>query len=288
MAEYHPGELAVQERAGVRERAARTGGAVRREIPEAARAFLAERRSVVLAVADALGRPWASVLAGPAGFARVAGPHTLRLEAMPPAGDPLADAADGAVVGLLAIDLATRRRMRVNGRLGRAAGALLIDADQVYANCPKYIQPRDAELMPPLGADSAHRSNRLTEAQREWIRRADTFFVATLNPGEGADASHRGGAPGFVTVSGDRLVWPDYAGNMMFNTLGNITAHPRAGVLFPDFATGGMLLLTGRAAIDWDAGRAAVVPGAQRLVELEVEEVVELSAPRVRPAKEAT
>jgi predicted pyridoxine 5'-phosphate oxidase superfamily flavin-nucleotide-binding protein len=276
MPPFHSGELAVQERAGVRERAARVGGAIHREIPEAARVFLEQRRSVVLATADAGGRPWASVLSGPAGFARAAGPRTLRLEAVPRPGDPLAGGLDGDIVGLLAIDLATRRRMRVNGRLVRAGGPLLIEADQVYANCPKYIHPRDAALAPREGTAPARRSGGLTEPQRAWIRRADTFFIATVNPGEGADASHRGGAPGFVAVAGDRLVWPDYAGNMMYNTLGNIAAYPRAGVLVPDFETGALLLVTGRAAIDWEAGRAASVPGAQRLVELEVEEAVEL------------
>jgi uncharacterized protein len=295
MSAFHPGELAVQERAGVRDRAARVGGSIHREIPEAARVFLAQRRYVVLATGDDRGRPWASVLSGPPGFARAAGPRTIRLAAPPRPGDPLTEAGEGDVVGLLAVDLATRRRMRVNGRWSRAGGAVTIEADQVYSNCPKYINPRDAELSPPAGGAGAPRSSGLTGAQREWIRRADTFFVASLNPGEGADASHRGGPPGFVTVTGDRLAWPDYGGNMMYNTLGNIAAYPRAGLLFPDFETGALLLLTGRAAIDWDAGRAASMPGAQRVVELEVEEVLELagsaaglSGPPAPPEKEST
>ena len=176
--------------------------------------------------------------------------------------------------------------MRVNGRLtvDGADGALLIHADQVYANCPKYIQrrlpvaPADASTTsaPPV----AWRGTALTEAQREWLRRADTFFVATSNPGEGADASHRGGMPGFVrveaTAAGDRLTWPDYAGNAMFNTLGNIAAHPRAGIVVPDFATGATLQLTGRAAVDWDPAHAVAAAGAERLVTLDVEAVVEI------------
>jgi hypothetical protein len=278
---FHPGELAVQERAGVRQRADRVGGSIHREVPAPARAFLEQRRFVVLATADAAGRPWASILSGPPGFASVPDPRTLRLQAMPAAGDPLAEnLGESDPLGLLAIDLATRRRMRVNGRLAPADGAILIATDQVYANCPKYIHPREAELSTPPPALPVHRSGGLTEAQRAWIGQADTFFIASLNPGEGADASHRGGTAGFVSVEGNRLVWPDYAGNMLYNTLGNIAAYPRAGLLFPDFETGGLLLLTGRAAIDWDPARAAAVPGAQRLVELEVEEAVELSGER--------
>jgi hypothetical protein len=278
---FHAGELAVQERAGVRARAARVGGSIRGEVPDAAAAFLEQRRFVILATAGADGRPWASLLSGPAGFVSAVGPREVRVAAEPLPGDPLGETLPAsAFAGLLAIDLAQRRRMRANGRLDWSPGGpIVIRLDQVYSNCPKYIRPRDAEeatagRRPRLAA----RAPGLTEAQRAWIRRADTFFIATLNPGEGADASHRGGAPGFVTVEGNRLVWPDYAGNMMYNTLGNIAAHPRAGVLLPDFESGGVLQLTGRAAIEWDPSRVAAVAGAERLVELEVEEAVELTA----------
>jgi hypothetical protein len=84
--------------------------------------------------------------------------------------------------------------------------------------------------------------------------------------------------PGFVrveaTAAGDRLTWPDYAGNAMFNTLGNIAAHPWAGIVVPDFASGATLQLTGRAAVDWDPAHAAAA-GAERLVALDVDAVVE-------------
>ncbi|HEX6104721.1 MAG TPA: pyridoxamine 5'-phosphate oxidase family protein [Gemmatimonadales bacterium] len=273
MGAFHRGELLVQERAGVRGRAERVAGSIRGEMPAPARSFLEDRRSVVLAAADERGRPWASALGGPAGFVRASDSRTVRIEALPPPGDPLSQPIESTeFAGLLAIDLATRRRMRVNGRLARENGALLIRADQVYANCPKYIHPREAEVSRGAGLVAAPRGAGLTDAQRDWIARADTFFIATMYPGEGADASHRGGPPGFVSVAGNRLAWSDYAGNMMYNTLGNIAAYPRAGLLVPDFSTGANLLLTGAARIVWPAqGR-----GGQRIVELEVEETVEL------------
>ena len=69
-----------------------------------------------------------------------------------------------------------------------------------------------------------------------------------------------------MTVHDDaHLSFPDYAGNTMYMTLGNLAANPRAGLLFLDWETGDALQLTGRAAIDWSAerarrsGRAAVV-----------------------------
>lgn len=275
---FHSGELEVQRRAGVERMAARVGGSIHSEIPPLAEEFLAQRSWVVLATTDARGRPWASILKGPRGFVS-AGPVTLHLDARPAAGDPLTENLHTSpFVGLLAIDLATRRRMRVNARLDQSHDdGILLRVDQVFSNCPKYIQRRVEEPGGPRQPPGeAIRSGALSDAHRDWIGRADTFFIATVNPGEGADASHRGGAPGFLRVEGDRISWPDYQGNMMFNTLGNIAGFPRAGLLFPDFATGKTLQVTGRASINWDPAAGARVPGAERLVELTVEDVVEL------------
>ncbi len=272
---YHAGELRVQEQAGVAQMAARVGGGIRSAIPPAAQAFLRERRLVAVGALDAAGRPWASLLAGEPGFVEALDEHTVRIRAAPAPGDPAAEALHpGALVGMIALDPETRRRARINGRMERMEdGALLLRTHQVYSNCPKYIQRRAPDAAEPHTPWPAARTGALSEAQRAWIRRADTFFVATGNPGEGADASHRGGLPGFVQVEGSRLVWPDYAGNTMFNTLGNIAAHPWAGLVFPDYETGATLQVTGRAEIAWDA---AGIPGAERRVMMEVEEVVEI------------
>ena len=279
MPPFHPGELAVQERAGVRERAGRVGNSIAGEIPWVAGAFLEERSWLVLAAADGHGRPWASLLAGPAGFARATGPREVAIAAAPSPGDPLAGSLrPGAVAGLLAIDPSTRRRMRVNGTLAPVDGALRLRAEQVYSNCPKYIHPRSDALGESRPSES-RRTAGLAAHHGDRIRGADTFFIATVNPGEGADASHRGGPAGFVEVEGDRLRWPDYAGNMMYNTLGNIERYPRAGLLFVDFARGDRLMLTGRARIEWDPAAAARFPAAQRVVELDVEEAIELATP---------
>ena len=122
------------------------------------------------------------------------------------------------------------------------------------------------------------RQSVLAEHQQRLIREADTFFIASHHPEAGTDASHRGGYPGFVHVLNDhRLVWPDYAGNTMFQTLGNISVNPQAGLLFVDFERGGTLQLTGRASILWDEERAAEFPGAERLVEFDVDEVVAIA-----------
>ncbi len=279
---YHPGEQDVQTQAGVRDQAARTGGMLRDTIVLAAQAFIALQPIVFLAAA-AVGRVWASALSGPPGFAHALDERSLRLDSLPSAADPITPGLlSGAEIGLLAIDPSTRRRMRVNGTIrSRNDTGFTIETAQVYANCPKYIQARELEptgaaedtMSPPI-----QRSAVLTPAQTRWIATADTFVIATTHPDGGADASHRGGLPGFVRVDApDALVFPDYTGNMMFQTLGNLAVDPRAGLLFLDFTSGAILQLSGRAIVDWNPATAATFPGAQRAVAFTVDAVVETS-----------
>ena len=279
---FHEGELGVQERAGVRALAERVGQSVHGTVSPAARHFLATQRFAVVGGFDEGGRMWASPFVGRRGFVSAPGESLVRVEARPSAGDPLHGALRaGAPVGLIIIDLARRVRMRVNGVVLRETGSLFeVEAREVYTNCPKYIQARAPEAAGGSAAPElvAERSPSLNDEQREFVGRADTFFIATTHPESGADASHRGGAPGFVRVEGGRrLVWPDYSGNAMFNTLGNLTADARAGLLFVDFENGNTLQLSGRARVVWDEGRAAEFAGAERVVEFDVEEVVETS-----------
>lgn len=277
---YHPGELEVQERAGVGEMAARVGKVISPFVPPAARGFLLEQSMVVVASVDGSGQPWASMLTGEPGFLRAPDERTVRVDARPLPGDPLADALrEGAEVGVLAVDLETRRRMKAKGAVARVLpdGGFEVRTERVYALCPKYIQARTREPGgAPVSAD-ARRSGALTEGQRGRIARADTFFVASFHHETGTDASHRGGMPGFVEVADGRtLLWPDYVGNKMFNTLGNLAENSKAGLLFVDFEGGGTLQLTGEAKIIWDAESAARFAGAERLVEFRVEEAIEI------------
>ncbi|WP_406090995.1 pyridoxamine 5'-phosphate oxidase family protein [Kitasatospora purpeofusca] len=278
---YHPGERAVQARTGRTDRADHSGRAVGSTVPAVAARFLTERRMLVVGAADADGRLWATQLSGPAGFLRAPDERTVTVAAHPAGADPLAAAlARPAEVGTVALDPAARRRMRVNGRStpdGR--GGLVIAAEQVYANCPKYIQRRHPLDRPGAGTPRRVAAGPLlSTAQQLLVSTADTFFVATTGPDGRTDASHRGGNPGFLRVLGpDRLRWPDYAGNNMFMTLGNLEFDPRAGLLVPDWETGGALLVTGEARTDWSDPAAAGLPGAERVVDLTVTGVVELA-----------
>ncbi|MEV0171875.1 pyridoxamine 5'-phosphate oxidase family protein [Streptomyces sp. NPDC050803] len=288
MGVYHAGSRAVQEQVGVRELADHVGRSIGHGIKPVAAAFLELQPLLVVGATDpATGRVWASPLTGTPGFVRATGSGQISVAGRVPAADPLAAALDseGAHVGTIALDPRTRRRMRLNGRLRPTARGFAIEADQVFANCPKYLQRRETyETLPDRTPGETRRSGELTQEQAEFITRADTFFMATVHEG-GADASHRGGNPGFVRVdSPGELSWRDYQGNSMFLTLGNIEADPRAGLLFLDWTTGTTLHLTGEARTEFT--------GEERRVHFTVSEVVETpsavplrwSAPEYSPA----
>lgn len=278
---FHEGERAVQRRAGVWAEARSLGRGIASTIVPGAAAFVESQRFAVLAGVDAGGRVWASLATGEPGFMTVPDVHTLRLAADLPDGDPLRDAVAGhGPLGVLVLDPERRRRIRVNGRaVASRPGTIEVRVQEVFGNCPKYIQARvPVEGTARRRAGAARRSLSLGAAQRAAIEAADTFFVASVHERAGADASHRGGQPGFVRVDGARMLrFPDYAGNNMFQTLGNIARDPRVGLLFMDFGTGTTLQLTGRARLVWDRARFADLPGAERAVEVELDESVEIA-----------
>lgn len=287
---FHPGELAVQERLGVREKMDVFGRkVVRTFLPDQHRSFYSELPMIYVGHVDAKGRPWASVLTGDAGF--ISSPDETKLDftARPFSGDPLGHGLQaGAPLGFVGVNPANRRRNRVNGVVTNATtNGFSIVVQQTFGNCPQYIQTRDVEWTRPASAPNdatlVQRLESLDDAGRALIISSDTFFVATSssNAGgakdvDGVDVSHRGGKPGFVKVDGDTLTIPDFPGNLHYNTLGNIEANPQAGLLFMDHATGEILMLTGSAHVIWDGPDVESYRGAERLWQFKVAELVRL------------
>lgn len=287
---FHAGERAVQQRAGARNVERLAHRLVHPTLPEQHRSFYASLPFLVVAARDELQRPWVTLLAGPPGFVSSADEHTLQIDAHPVTGDALAGALGaGTDVGLLGIEPATRRRNRANGRIRGDGNQLVVAVEQAFGNCPKHIRQRQWRWqLEPAG--EPQRTRHLTPAQQRRIAGADTFFIASGYRGRGSsssygmDASHRGGDAGFVRVEHERRIeFPDYAGNNLFNTLGNLLLDNRVGLLFIDFAGGGMLQLSGRANIDFDSPRLHEHPGARRLIGVDIDAVVEL--PRALPLR---
>ncbi|VXC88269.1 Nitric oxide dioxygenase [Burkholderia sp. 8Y] len=276
---WHRGEIEMQTAAGVAERMRDVGARVVRSfMPEQHRQFFAQLPFIVAGTVDANGDAWAAFLTGRPGFLRSPDATTLSVEHTRDPLDP-ADAGleDGASVGLLGIELHTRRRNRVNGVIHRdnAAGGRAFDVavEQSFGNCPQYIQLRDYAFVHDASSPSSSTPIALDARSprvRAMIERADTFFVASYFDREDGhrqvDVSHRGGKAGFVRVSDDgALTIPDFAGNLFFNTLGNIAVNGRAGLVFADFETGDVLQLTGDARVLPESPETAAFQGAERL-----------------------
>jgi uncharacterized protein len=273
---FNPDELAAQALAGGGPR----GDGIRKYMHEQFRLFFSQLPCLFVSASDAHGWPLATLLSGAPGFVQSPDAVTLHIEAVPDPGDPAAEALlPGREIGLLGIDLSTRRRIRANGRIVRRdADGMRVAVEQSFGNCPQYIQLRilaaTRAASVQTAAVPAESFDRLDDAARTAIAVADTFFVASRSRARdgdayGADISHRGGRPGFVRVdderSGNVLTIPDFRGNRYFNTLGNLIAEPRASLLFVDFESGDLLQLQGTADVDWDPAAAQRFPGAERL-----------------------
>jgi uncharacterized protein len=273
---WHPGELQIQKSLGVAERMLDVGRRVIRDyMPDQHREFFSTLPFVVLASVGSDGDVWATLLTGSPGFMQSPTKDRLHVGAMPAPEDPATEGlVNGASVGLLGIELHSRRRNRLNGSIVEmSASGFGVSVAQSFGNCPQYIQARNYQVAPlppkPPDAGAVH-SERLSDKARAMITGADTFFVAsyigTESEGRHVDVSHRGGKAGFVRIGDDGvLTVPDFAGNLFFATLGNFIVNPRAGLVFADFESGDLLQLVGDAQVVLQSPEIAAFQGAERL-----------------------
>ncbi len=285
---FHEGEQAIQSRMGVRERVERQGRRVIREfMPDQHRQFYSQLPFLVVGSVDGNSQPWASIVAGAMGFITSPDPQTLIITAQPLSGDPLQQTLQvGADIGLLGIELGTRRRNRMNGLVTEITPhSFTIRVTQAFGNCPQYIQKRQVQFVTrqPLSSVPVTPQAALNEVMKSVMRQADTLFIAShyskgdLDPTYGVDVSHRGGKPGFICIDDEKtLLFPDFAGNLHFNTVGNLVLDPGVGLLVPNFETGDIVTLTGQAEIIWEGELLQAFEGAERLFRIRIDEVVYL------------
>lgn len=251
-APFHAGELRAQELAG----GGPAGTGIRSWMPDQHRLFFAQLPFVCIGINDSDGWPVASVLHGVPGFVAAPTANRLDIAALPAPEDPAHAALHaGKPIGLLGIELPTRRRNRANGSIARLDSAgFAVDVVESFGNCPKYITPRTPVATRRVQDGVVAAFERLPPRAVDIIRSSDTLFVATSGARHGGnDVSHRGGA---VTVQDNVLEIPDLPGNRYFNTLGNLLLEPRCGLLFIDFASGDVVQLQGRAEVLWKQERS--------------------------------
>lgn len=281
---WHAGEIAMHEHAGVAQRLGEIGNRVIRDhLIDQHREFYPKLPFVVLGSVDDNGDAWATLRAAKPGFLQTPDEHTLSVALARDDADP-ADAGmnDGDAIGVLGIELSTRRRNRLNGTIHRnSAAAFDIAVEHSFGNCPKYITLRQFEFSRDPAdtmSGAADRTDRLDARAQALIERADTLFVASyVDRDDGhrqIDVSHRGGKPGFVRVKDGVLTIPDFTGNQFFNTLGNLLINPRAGLVFADFTTGDLLQISGEGAVLLDAPDTVAFKGAERLWQVTPRKIV--------------
>jgi predicted pyridoxine 5'-phosphate oxidase superfamily flavin-nucleotide-binding protein len=285
---FHSGERAVQECAGEAAIAERNVTVLTDTVIAGARPFIAKQFMAVLSSIDASGAVWASVLFGKPGFLHTDTGRTIAIdvpEKERDRSDPVWENIEHhADMGMLFIELGSRRRYRVNGTVQRldAQGAE-VAIREAYPNCPKYIQRRHLRQMgePRVPVSTAH-GTVLRGSVATIVSEADTVFVASRHAESGADASHRGGTAGFIKVVDETtLRIPDFPGNSLFNTFGNFDVDPRAGLCIPDFVHGQLLQLTGKATIHWKQDDpAGETGGTNRFWEFKVDQWILRDTPQ--------
>lgn len=290
---FHEGELRLQKQMGVRKKMAIAATYMMRDfMPDQHREFFQGLEYIFLGTVDENGLPCATILTGQYGFIASPDPTKLVIKTGSRHGSiGIETLAIGQAVGVLGLDLSNRRRNRMHGRITEIdETSITIKVVQSYGNCPKYISVRNISERDVQTNKTTTQDTELSAEDMALITKTDTFFIASyLRDGsnaayEGVDMSHRGGEPGFITVdSNTQITVPDYKGNNLFNTIGNLIMNPDAALLFIDFETGDQLHIQGQAILIEETSELAKHPGAQRLLRIEIKRIRrELTATALR------
>nr|KMM65208.1 pyridoxamine 5'-phosphate oxidase family protein [Coccidioides posadasii RMSCC 3488] len=254
---------------------------------------------------DKEGRPWTTVLGGDPGFAGEIAPSIIAarntvdfkynpvLEALVDGkndGEIVKFEDSGRLMAALPIDLENRRRVKLMGRMIAACvskgdsdrnksehtgmAQLVFKVTASLGNCPKYINKKHivpAQPEPTLISNSPQ----LPQGAIDLLNRADTLFLSTTHRQESMDTNIRGGPRGFVRIlsnepSGAVLVYPEYSGNRLYQSLGNLQTTPCAGFVFPDFETGNVLYATGDTEIFVGKDAATLLPRSNLVVKIKL------------------
>lgn len=304
---FHPGETAIHALLHIpphRSNPTQAG------LPARFASRVAASPLVAFGTLDDDGMPWTTVWGGEAGFATPLENGVLAVQSVVDAeDDPVAkslfgthaegrlndepyhitreelEGGGGRVMAGLSIDLATRDRVKLGGRLvaskvdltaeedvARVQMAMLVE--ESLGNCPKYLNKKNIYPhipFPRLISDTLP----LPPEAMGLLDKADLFFLSSTD-GHSMDTNHRGGPPGFLRVisnnaeNGTQLIYPEYSGNRLYQTLGNMHERPLAGICVPDFATGDVLYLTGETKILVGDDAARLLPHTKLAVKIHV------------------
>ena len=283
---FHEGECEVQQRVGEEHIAKRTGQIISDRIPGRAIEFVNKQPMVITSSIDKDKNIWTSILVGKPGFVTALDEQNVQINLSKLVSSKLdlfwENIRENTNIGMLFIELTTRKRLRVNGMVSLSNENINVSVQQAYPNCPKYIQRREIEVVKTDTdlSNSNLNGSSLTNDLKQWIENLDTMFVGSSDDKSNLDASHRGGDSGFIQIVDEStLKIPDYPGNSMYNTLGNFMSNPKAGLLFVDFKEGKTLQLTGKAEIVWhDEDAQEKTGGTMRLWEFVISKWIQIDS----------
>ncbi|MFC3120003.1 FAD-binding oxidoreductase [Agaribacter flavus] len=283
--QYHRGELAAQNKAGTRGAAAELarGKDSKLSFSSGHDRFIAAQSFAILASVNVkTSEIWVTPLFGERGDIQAQTENQLSIAMRCiPQNDPIKKIENGAHLSLLCIDLNKRTRHRINGianNIDSNNATLSLCINEYAPNCPKYINRRKLikkkNEIPAINTDARQvQRNELTQADSEFIQTMDTLWIGSFAPEGGADCNHRGGKLGFVrVVSPNTIEWPEYRGNGMFFTSGNLEICSRAGVTLLNFETGDILQMTGNAMVDWEHDGS--YEGATRKITFHIKQII--------------
>ncbi|KAK4579938.1 hypothetical protein LTR86_000139 [Recurvomyces mirabilis] len=264
--------------------------------------------TIAIGTLDKEGRPWTTLWGGEKGMSQSLGggiigiktavtgkydPVVEELVGKEATGEVVREEGKGRMVGGLTIDLATRKRVKLFGRM--IAGALseredeitghndsvaevqlVLKIEQSLGNCPKYLNSR--RITPTFAhPELVYDAPEFNPQAIDLIEKADLFFMTTVRPDQDMDTNHRGGPAGFLRVLADgtsgkpaAVVWPEYSGNRFYQSLGNMAVHPYCGICVPDFETGDMLYFTGKTEILVGKDAGSLLPKSNLCVKLTI------------------
>jgi ferredoxin-NADP reductase len=293
---WHPGEVAVHKLLNIPDHG---GKPTSRGMPQGYGYRIAASPLVAFGALDGEGRPWTTVLGGERGFSRPIQQGFLGAKSLVDRNhDPVVEALLGPAppegelvprevpLSALSVDLENRDRVKIAGRLiagvinsqggtGSGVGELemAVLVKETLGNCPKYMNKkviREHLPSPELVSDTLP----LPKEAINLIEKADMFFLTTAH-GAAMDTNHRGGPPGFIRVARNSpdevvVVYPEYSGNRLYESLGNLYLNPKIGIAVPDFDTSDVLYLTGTTKILVRTEAAALVPHTKLAVKITV------------------
>lgn len=281
---FHEGEKSFHRALGIEERMDEIGNRVIRDhMPDQHRDFFTQLPMIHICALDKNGHPCAILRVGAPGFISSPDEFTLVINSTPLMGEPAdLQLVEGSKVSVVGVEFATRRRNRLNATISaHENNQIEMKVDQSFGNCPKYIQIRN--MFPPEETDvnsEVETVKTIGENERKLIGSIDTLFIASRSskidsePKNGVDINHRGGNPGFVEILDEQTIqFPDYLGNNIFNTFGNIVGDPRVGVQFIDFESGTLMHLHGLAEVITLEGEFDRNPDMGRRVKIKIETI---------------